>query len=361
MNAASTLTRHRVLFLAHSHIFGPFRVGSHHYAREFARAGAEVVHLSTPISSLHRAPHRGGSRSAGVSPTSVTDSDGVTHIVPGTLMPRPFGPFRIDRELKRHGISSDFDTVLVDQPLLWDASVPAMGRQLIYRPTDVYPSGLKARLQRKLLARADAIVATSDEVLRAAGPVAVPALVLENGVELNRFFPGNTEPGFACVYVGALDHRFDWATLAELARSTPEERFAIAGPRSSARPALPDNVHMVGPIRYEEVPSLLRAARVGLLPFTDTPLNAGRSPMKLNEYLASGLAVVARATPTVSAEERAGVYTYDSIDTARAALARALQHPTPNLGGVLRAQEQGWTAKAETLRGFLASLRDQSE
>src|SRR5690606_11227582 len=48
----------RILFLSHSHSFGPFRVGSHHLARTLAQRGAEVVHLSTPISVAHRVTGR---------------------------------------------------------------------------------------------------------------------------------------------------------------------------------------------------------------------------------------------------------------------------------------------------------------
>ena len=44
----------RILFLSHSHPFGAFRVGSHHYARVLSERGADVVHLSTPISLIHR-------------------------------------------------------------------------------------------------------------------------------------------------------------------------------------------------------------------------------------------------------------------------------------------------------------------
>lgn len=46
--------RQRVLFLSHSHTFGAFRVGSHHYAREFARLGADVVHLDTDFARASR-------------------------------------------------------------------------------------------------------------------------------------------------------------------------------------------------------------------------------------------------------------------------------------------------------------------
>src|SRR4051812_15650367 len=114
----------RILFLAHSSAFGAFRVGSHHYARTLAGRGAEVVHLSTPISFAHRVTGR-------VSPAAVAavprgprrDAQGVTHIVPRSALPVPYGRFRVGRELLRHGIRPPFDVVLIDQPLLWDDSV----------------------------------------------------------------------------------------------------------------------------------------------------------------------------------------------------------------------------------------------
>lgn len=350
----------RILFLAHSHAFGPFRVGSHHYARVLAGNGAEVVHLSTPISLAHRATGRVSRDAAADVPEGPQrDADGVTHLVPRTILPRPYGRFRVARELRRHGILPDFDAVLVDQPLLWDNSVRGMARRLVYRPTDLYPVGVKARRQRRIFEASDGVVATSAVVLHGLGAADIPALVLENGVDAARFAASEgaaqARPD-VCVYVGALDGRFDWERVMAWARSYPHVRFAIAGPAAAAPGDLPANVELLGPVAYDALPAVLHDARVGLLPLSDDPLNAGRSPMKLYEYLAAGLAVVARATPVIASDVSAGLFTYTEPAQADAALGLALEHPSPNAAGVRRARTQSWEEKTRTLMAFLAEL-----
>ena len=350
----------RVLFLAHSHAFGPFRVGSHHYARTLAHRRVEVVHLSTPLSLAHRATGRVSRAAAALTPTGpVRDGDGVTHVVPRTLLPRPYGQFRVAGELERRGIRTRFDAVLIDQPLLWDDSVRSLAPRLVYRPTDLYPSGTKHSLQRRILAASDGVVATSREVLLGLGRMEQPSLVLENGVDAARF--GRPDDAAAprpdvCVYVGALDGRFDWGRLDRWARAHASTRFVVAGPAAAPPIALAPNVDLVGAVAYDDLPSLLNGARVGLLPLSDDPLNAGRSPMKLYEYLASGLAVVARETPVIRADEQAGVFTYAGDGDADAALERALARSSPNTAGRRRASAEGWDAKTDALVSFLTAL-----
>lgn len=355
----------RILFLSHTHAFGPFRVGSHHYARTLARRGVEVVHLSTPASLAHRVTGRVDRRAVAALPRGPQrDADGVVHVVPRTVLPRPYGPFRVARELTQHALPLTFDAVLLDQPLLWDASVRGLSPRLVYRPTDLYPDGVKAQLQGRVLAAADGIVATSGEVLRSLGagaePARVPSLVLPNGVDAGRFASSSAEPRAArAVYVGALDGRFDWVHVGAWARAHPDVVFEVAGPGGSAgATGLPDNVTVLGPVAYDALPGLLEGARVGLLPLSDDPLNAGRSPMKLYEYLAAGLAVVARATPVLQADAAAGVFTYGGPDDADAALERALAHPSPNVPGVARAAAESWEAKTDALVEFVAGLRE---
>ncbi|MBD3943932.1 glycosyltransferase [Microbacterium sp. NEAU-LLC] len=352
--------RPRILFLAHSHAFGPFRVGSHHYARTLAQRGAEVVHLSTPISLAHRATGRVSRADEAAVPLGPhRDADGVTHLVPRPILPRPYGPFRVANELHRHGIRPEFDAVLIDQPLLWDDTVRGLTPRLVYRPTDLYPAGVKAQAQAAIVAAADGVIATSSEVLRGLGALTVPALVLENGVDAAHFAPPSATDGArpaVCVYVGALDGRFDWGQLAEWARSYAEVRFVIAGPAGESPVALPSNVELLGPIAYDALPALLHGARVGLLPLSDDPLNAGRSPMKLYEYLSAGLAVVSRETPVIRPEADAGLFTYSGPNDAGDALARVLRHPSPNTSGEAAASAEAWDAKTDVLEQFVWGL-----
>lgn len=352
--------RQRFLFLSHSHAFGAFRVGSHHYAREFASRGAEVVHMSTPISRVHRALGRVSRNDEVAVPRGIhEDTDGVIHLVPRTTLPAPLGRFSVARELAQQGIVASFDAVLIDQPLLWDRSVRGLSDRVVYRPTDLYPTGVKSRLQQKITVSVDGIVATSEEVLQALGSIRQPSLVVGNGVDTPHFAPPSTHTGSrppVCVYVGALDARFDWAQVVSWARARPDIRFVIAGPAPDSSPPLPANVDLVGAVSYSALPDLLRNARVGLLPLSDDPLNAGRSPMKLYEYLAAGLTVVARATPVLRADERAGLFTYSGPRDATGVLERALGHPSPNVAGEVMAASESWSTKATRLADFLQSL-----
>jgi teichuronic acid biosynthesis glycosyltransferase TuaH len=79
--------------------------------------------------------------------------------------------------------------------------------------------------------------------------------------------------------------------------------------------------------------------------------------MKLYEYLAAGLAVVARETPVIRSDEDAGVFTYSGRDDADAALERALQHASPNSAGIQRAAAESWSAKTDALVTFLGELQ----
>ena len=181
--------------------------------------------------------------------------------------------------------------------------------------------------------------------------------MIENGVDIDRFAVSGSAPRpDVCVYVGAFDARFDWEQTRSWAAGHPQWRFVLAGPGASPSESLPDNVDVVGPVPYEDLPGLLSGARVGMLPLSSDPLNRGRSPMKLYEYLAAGLAVVSRETPVLHAAPEDGVYTYADEGEASVALRAALEHATPNRAGAVRARTQSWTAKRDVLRDFIASL-----
>jgi glycosyltransferase involved in cell wall biosynthesis len=346
----------RILFVSHTDPFGPFRIGSHHLAAGLARAGHDVTHLSTPISLAHLASRRISRAKAAATPADSIGADGVRYLVPRTVLPAGVGRFRVARHLARLGLAR-FDLVLVDQPLLWSPSLRGIADRLVYRPTDEYPDGLKARLQRGILNHADGVIATSGEVLRRLGPLTVPSIVIVNGVDVERFrFSGGGPRGNVCVYVGAFDARFDWTQTIAWAAEHPTWRFVLAGPAGTPPSPPPANVELLGAVPYDELPAVLAEARVGLLPLSDDPLNRGRSPMKLYEYLASGLATVSRETAVIHSDAAAGVYTYEDASGAAEALHDAMRHPSPNSAGAHRASSESWTAKCGVLLEFAASL-----
>jgi glycosyltransferase involved in cell wall biosynthesis len=83
--------------------------------------------------------------------------------------------------------------------------------------------------------------------------------------------------------------------LEECARRMPDTAFVIVGPAMQSAPAWTGrpNVRLLGPRPYEQIPTYMRHADVGIIPFKPGLLVHAVNPLKLYEYMAAGLPVVA--------------------------------------------------------------------
>lgn len=327
----------RALFLSHTGWGGTFVVGSHHLSRRFAAAGYQVDYVC-------RLPYRPTVRSKITS--RVIGPRLTEHAIESPL---PLGRGLIGRydlaaELLQSRMSTlfskTFDITLVDEPKFAGLLRGVRTDALIYRPTDIYARMGHRRwrwLEAQVLDRADAVIATSGPVLdhlRANFKLRVPCTVEENGVDLRHFSaPQPPHPALAClqrprfVYVGALDFRLDVEALRALG-DIPNISVIVAGagPKVEAVRAL-SHVTYIGPVSYDELPSVLQHCDVGLLPTNEAPANEGRSPMKIYEYLASGMSVLARSTTELRRREMQNVVLYESnLDLCT--LARRTGRPT---------------------------------
>lgn len=353
---SSPLRPQKVAFLSHTPPGGPFVVGSHHLSRHLAALGCRVAHVSTPYSSLQKRFRGPDPWLVQLTGRGVWGEMGVKCVQPYTLIPQKLASHvsLVHRALDACGLH-DPDVVLVDEPLMARAAV-RLGGKLIYRPTDVH-EGIAAKWERWLVRRCTGVVATSATVLaEMSPPSSTPAMVLSNGVGpefLSSPPVGDDDSRRGFVYVGALDFRFDWGAVVTLARKFPSERFDLFGPPGSPPLGLPPNVNLAGPVAYLELPERLREYRFGLLPFEPSLVNDGRSPMKLYEYLASGLRVVGRRTSTLGGlAAEWPMHLYDDPSAVQGSDLYAL--PAPDHGLLL--DSQSWATKARQLLDFIAEL-----
>lgn len=356
----------RILFLSHSHFDGVLKVGSHHLSERIARMGHTVVHVSTPLALPVIAVRPGLLRTSrlrlaifGPQP----NESGVINHVPLSLLPASVRVSKMmSSSLERRFSASELDLIFVDQPLFFPLLDKIRGPKIIYRPTDVHIHGRSAAADGELMKRAHGLVATSEFVRQhnsSKNPL-VPSIVLENGVEFDRFSQGATGSRSGFVYVGAVDYRFDWSAVCSIARGHPDEIVRIVGPIRSEAPAdVPENVDIVGPVSYSLIPKILQQSRVGLLPFSNAGINEGRSPMKYYEYLAAGLQVIGSRTNELSKRSAPGVHLWDGERSVIDCSSAALHGESPNLRGVSFAAEFDWTARAEKLLEFCASLDEE--
>lgn len=255
------------------------------------------------------------------------------------------------------------DFVFIDQPLFPATHFPSS--TVIFRPTDVFTNpGLQRRALRAA-SIADGVAATSQGVLASvAPPFSTPTTIIENGVEFSRFASAATSrKDYDFVYVGALDERFDFGALVKAAELMPDSRFAIFGPIPSRRPRMPANVDFRGPIPYEDVPQAIAVARVGLMPFTATEANASRSPMKLYEYVAAGLCVVAPEYTASRAAGLDGVIPYTQVNGADlASVAQRVLVQSEGNGRVDQevASQKDWGNIAAQLLSFAEACRNST-
>jgi teichuronic acid biosynthesis glycosyltransferase TuaH len=352
----------KVLFLSHTPDNGIFKVGSHHLARELSKRSVSVAHVSTPRSLAHKAlgrvPRNSSTRAD--KPQTLLDEFGTLHVTPNFVLPLQIAQSgrALGKVIRKIGYE-DADFILLDQPLMsgYISSCRPKGK-VIYRPTDIYSRNPAAGRQAKILKNSDGVVATSGAVLNRLGLArSTPSLVLENGVELSRFVSEFEVERSGFIYVGAVDYRFDWESVAAIANANPDQQITIIGPLTT-RPlaALPQNVSLSGSVSYEELPSYLQRARVGLIPLNSTEVNQGRSPMKYYEYLAAGLSVLATSTPALLERKSSQTYLFDSPTEAGSMSNIAIKASSPNLKGIQEAFEQDWATKAASLLSFLRSL-----
>ncbi len=362
----------RVLLASHTAPGGVFRVGSHHLARELVAQGHQVLHLSSPVSlahvlHLHDPEVRRRYRLAARSVRACREAG---DLLPLTLLPMSLGS-RLSSgpalrttvpglrgSLARLGFAR-VDALVVDQPLLAGLERYVDADRVVYRSTDVVETPAKLTGEAHVLARADGVVATSSAVLERLLRTRpdVPSLVLENGVEFGHFHRDEpTVERCGAVYVGAIDGRFDWSGLVAMSTSNPQVPVSVWGPvEADGAPELPSNVTMRGPAHYDDVPALLAGARVGVMPFEQSSLNRGRSPMKFYEYLAAGLNVV--TTMPLSDAQRVTPGVWSAADEQVGGDALRLAHGADrNEAGIELARSMDWSERATRLADFVGGL-----
>lgn len=136
-------------------------------------------------------------------------------------------------------------------------------------------------------------------------------------------------------YVGGITNRMDWDLLHELSRRRPDWSFVFIGgnPRVAAPASLRDrdNVLFLRAMPYADALRAISRFDVGMIPVRMSRFSRGNSFLKLLDYFAHGIPVV--ATPvadTVGVLESGDdlLYLASDADTWLAALTQALDEPS---------------------------------
>jgi len=375
----------------------PAPVNSHQIARRFAARGHPVLYVeSTGLRSPSlRAPQDWRRVAARLQRLG----GGLRDVAPRL---RVLGPLALpgarsawvrglSERLLRDQVARALRRIGGEAPLLW-AFLPTAWplsdlplRGVVYHCVDDYAgnpgvdAGWLRQCETRMLERADLVVASSPVLAERLREQRPDLRLAPNVADVALFGRAAREPlpepaalrGWPhprVLYVGNLAaYRIDPELLAGALEAVPDGCLVLVGATGLGDPgSLPpalrallrdDRVLVAGARAHKELPAWMRHADVALIPFLDNPHTRGSLPLKLWEYLAAGLPVVARALPNLRGLEAEGVRTAsDRAGFAAAVRAAVDEPPALRRARSAAAARHGWERRMDQLEAWAVEV-----
>jgi glycosyltransferase involved in cell wall biosynthesis len=228
--------------------------------------------------------------------------------------------------------------------------------------------------ESRFAARADLVLASAPALAARMRELSGDVLYAPNVADTDLFAralgPGRTDPALAelahplIVFTGAIVAvKLDIPLLVALARARAQWSFALVGPIGPGEPradvsALSDepNIHLLGHRSYKQLPDVLRGADAGLIPYALNELTRSIFPMKVYEYLAAGLPVVATPLPALADVE--AIATAPDAEGIARLLDEALAADTPERRRARSraAAEHSWERRLQEIAAAIDAL-----
>ena len=377
--------RPRVL-MATAHDWGsPLRLGCHHIAAGLANAGCDVAYVSSAISPVQwlrdrpdfrdrlRRRQRGGElrfdgRMWAYVPLALLTPHNAP-VLRGRTVHRSWHKTTIPnvvRTVRSHGFGR-VDLLYVEAPTqsFWLDDIEHTTSMT--RVGDRYAgfqgiSDQVLELQKELIRTVDVVACSAEAIVddvRRLGAKRV--LHLPNGVDFEHFthadmsLPAEYQsiPRPIAVYVGDMAHWFDFALVNQLTERLQGVSFVFIGPDRMAKTHITNrpNVHIIGRRPFEVVPGYLGNADVGLIPFdvaNHAELVNAVNPLKLYEYLACGLPVVATRWQELERLNSPATLC-DDLDDFLVAIGSLTSNPPDPAVGLAFAEQSSWTNRVQLL------------
>jgi glycosyltransferase involved in cell wall biosynthesis len=317
----------KIIVAASNYWNSPFHVGSHNFAKLFAKNGWEVLFVSDPISLFHLFKRNN---------EQVKDRYKIYHgkIKSGIENVKIYVPFALITPNERPVFNSRFVTYnwqkmtipnivryaqkigFGEVDLLWFDSINQYfwldsihwGKSILriadktsqFRNINKYSLELEAKLKNGV----SHIVYTAETLLPYIEEYKNKAFHISNGVDLDNFMRPAKEipedmssiPKPIAIYVGAIDSWFDLNYMKNVASKCREINFVIIGSANIDISSIlnESNIYFLGRKSFNEIPDYLFYADAGIIVFNkDHPVVNSVNPIKLYEYMACGLPVVA--------------------------------------------------------------------
>lgn len=219
------------------------------------------------------------------------------------------------------------------------------------------------RMERKLIAGADRIVAAGDNLAARVKGLGRDAQVISHGIDVGFWRVHEA----ACdqlqtlqppvvLFWGLIDRRLDLDYLRALDGRMQRGTIALVGPEEDADPALTGlaRVRRLGRCGFEQLPAMAAEAAVLVMPYADLPVTRAMQPLKLKEYLATARPVVSSRLPALTGWEDC-LDIADSADEFANLVVTRCGNGLPSAQAIARRRldAESWKAKSADLANVL--------
>jgi glycosyltransferase involved in cell wall biosynthesis len=227
--------------------------------------------------------------------------------------------------------------------------------------------------ENELLKKAD-IVFTSAEALYTSKKQKNPhTYLLENVAEFDHFNKVITDTvdipeeisslkGPVIGFIGAIDkYKLDISSVINMANLKKEWNIVLIGPHGQSEKAvnldeivkLP-NVHILGPKKYDDLPSYIKGFDVCVIPYNENEYTVGCFPLKFFEYLATGKPVVTLGLPSLKKFIDYNVYARDFNEYIRLIESHLLHdNEDEKARRVVLASSNTWSSKVDKMESII--------
>lgn len=291
---------------------------------------------------------------------------------------------KLNRWLLRRQVKRAARKLDMSEPILWayvpqaEAVIDVLDPSLvIYHCVDdvAAQKGIDAEsfreAEERFARRADLVLASAPALAERMRTLSDHVLYAPNVADTGTFATA-LEPGPVDPDIDALPHprlvfqgaivatKLDVQLLAQVAELRPNWSIVLVGPRGAGDPTgdlspldNAPNIHLIGPRQANDLPKVLRGADIGLIPYAINDLTRSVFPMKVYEYLAAGLPVLATPLPALD-----GVDAIETISSAEELVATAERELAADSAEVRQARSKNaashsWEARLEEIEQAL--------
>lgn len=280
----------------------------------------------------------------------------------------------INRRFYRWSIRRVCRQLRFEQPIVWtyapssaDVVGTLGGRFVVYHCVDEFAkftgaekAGI-AEMEQRLLKKADVVFVSSSALYETKRRDNPDTFLVTHGVDYDHFkkacLPATAVPDDCAKLphpvIGFFGLIADWVDLTivrYLATGRPEWSLLLIGEIQTDVSILRDlpNVHILGRRDYQTLPGYCKAFDVAILPFIVNDLTLAANPLKMREYLAAGLPVVATPLPEVRKLDgllRTAGTQEEFLGHVEAFLNEGRRGPSLEASGLM--ESESWDAKVE--------------